>query len=391
MGAHPAMAALTGPEKGRAHKLYAMMDLDNSGTIEVDEICIVHDSDKDNMIKKLDANGDNMVDRAEWISYMEMKKAEKGDKKFGFFLNYLEKEIPLKIPAMKIQAAKKRANPQAAKKAIQAAKKPVKGAKKTAKKEEEYDIVDILFECPHATHGLPVPESVKKKREAQEALKLAKAEEAANAKTSRKAKRNDAYNNAEAYAKEYRAIAKRQVRMRRQAKAAGNHFVEAEAKLMFVVRIRGLCDMHPKTKKILQLMRLRQMNMGVFMKVSKAATEMLKRVEPYISYGYPNVKSVKDLIYKRGYGKVNKNRIPLTDNAIIEDALGNKCGIKCMEDLVHEIVTVGPHFREANNFLWPFKLRPAKGGQAKKRKGFCEGGQAGNREDLMNRLIAKML
>jgi len=232
---------------------------------------------------------------------------------------------------------------------------------------------------------------VKKKREAQEAIKLAQAEEAANAKTSRKAKRNDAYNNAEAYAKEYRAIAKRQVRMRRQAKAAGNHFVEAEAKLMFVVRIRGLCDMHPKTKKILQLMRLRQMNMGVFMKVSKAATEMLKRVEPYISYGYPNVKSVKDLIYKRGYGKVNKNRIPLTDNAVIEDALGNKCGIKCMEDLVHEIVTVGPHFREANNFLWPFKLRPAKGGQAKKRKGFCEGGQAGNREDLMNRLIAKML
>merc|ERR1712188_244940 len=124
MGAHPAMAALTGPEKGRAHKLYAMMDLDNSGTIEVDEICIVHDSDKDNMIKKLDANGDNMVDRAEWISYMEMKKAEKGDKKFGFFLNYLEKEIPLKIPAMRIQAAKK---------SIQAAKKPVKGAKKTAK------------------------------------------------------------------------------------------------------------------------------------------------------------------------------------------------------------------------------------------------------------------
>merc|ERR1712230_132424 len=116
--------------------------------------------------------------------------------------------------------------------------------------------------------------------------------------------------------------------------------------------------------------------MGVFMKVSKAATEMLKRVEPYISYGY---------------GKVNKNRIPLNDNSVIEGALGNTCGIKCMEDLVHEIVTVGPNFTKANNFLWPFKLRPAKGGQPKKRKGFCEGGQAGNREDLMNRLIQKML
>merc|ERR1712022_49734 len=356
---------LTGPEKGRAHKLFKMMDLDNSGKIEVDEICIVHDSDKDSMIKILDANGDNQVDKDEWIGYMMIKKAEKGDRKFGFFLNYLEKEIPDKIPAMKVQRAKK--------------EEPVE------------DIASILLECPYAAYGLPVPESVAKKRATAESVAMARAEEAANAKAGRKAKRNEAYTNAEAYAKEYRAIARRQVRMRRQAKAAGNHFVEPEAKLMFVVRIRGLNDMHPKTKKILQLMRLRQMNMGVFMKVSKAATEMLKRVEPYISYGYPNVKSVRGRIYKRGYGKVNKNRIPLNDNSVIEGALGNSCGIKCMEDLVHEIVTVGPNFTKANNFLWPFKLRPAKGGQPKKRKGFCEGGQAGNREDLMNRLIQKML
>merc|ERR1712146_563610 len=159
---------------------------------------------------------------------------------------------------------------------------------------------------------------------------------------------------------------------------------------IFVVRIRGLADMHPKTKKILQIMRLRQMNMGVFMKSSKAATEMLTRVEPYLSYGYPSLKSVRNLIYKRGFGKINKQRLPLVDNAVVERGLG-KYGITCMEDLVHEIYTVGPHFREANNFLWPFKLRPAKGGQPKKRKGYCEGGQAGNREENMNALIQRML
>merc|ERR1712144_44361 len=358
MGTHPVTMSkveLTGPEKGRAFKLFKMLDLDGNGTIEVDEICIVHDSDKDNMIKVLDANGDNQVDKDEWIGYMMVKKAEKGDRKFGFFLNYLEKEIPDKIPAMKVQRAKKAKNPQAKAKAVKSVKRSVKKAKK---EEPVEDIASILLECPHAAHGLPVPESVAKKRATAESVAMARAEEAANAKAGRKAKRNEAYTNAEAYAKEYRAIARRQVRMRRQAKAAGNHFVEAEAKLMFVVRIRGLNDMHPKTKKIIQLMRLRQMNMGVFMKVSKAATEMLKRVEPYISYGYPNVKSVRDLIYKRGYGKVNKNRIPLNDNSVIEGALG-KQGILCMEDLVHEIYTVGPHFKEANNFLWPFKLRPA--------------------------------
>merc|ERR1711912_198178 len=235
-----------------------------------------------------------------------------------------------------------------------------------------------------------VPESVLKKRKTQEKIGAEKAAAAEVAKKERKEKRVAAYKSAEKYVKEYRAIAKQRVRMHRQAKAAGNHFVDAEAKLIFVVRIRGLADMHPKTRKILNLMRLRQMNMGVFMKVSKAATEMLTRVEPYVSYGYPTLKSVRDLIYKRGYGKVNKNRVPLNDNAVISGTLG-QYGLHCMEDLVHEIITVGPNFREANNFLWPFKLRPAKGGQAKKRKGYNEGGQAGNRESNMNALIQRML
>merc|ERR1711918_117145 len=204
-----------------------------------------------------------------------------------------------------------------------------------------------------------VPENVQKKQAAVAKLTAAAAAAAAEAKEARKAKRIQAYKNAEKYTREYRALAKQRVRMHRQAKAAGNHFVEGEAKLLFVVRIRGLADMHPKTKKIL-------------------------------SFGYPSLKSVRDLIYKRGFGKINKQRLPLNDNAVVEEGLG-KYGINCMEDLVHEIYTVGPNFREANNFLWPFKLRPAKGGQAKKRKGFCEGGQAGNREDLMNKLIANML
>merc|ERR1711906_90790 len=236
----------------------------------------------------------------------------------------------------------------------------------------------------------PVPESVLKKRKTQEKLASDKAAAAVAAKKANKDKRVQAYKSAEKYVKEYRALAKQRVRMHRQAKAAGNHFVDGEAKLLFVVRIRGLADMHPKTKKILSLMRLIQNSMGVFVKSSAASMEMLKRVEPYLSYGYPSLKSVRDLIYKRGFGKVNKQRIALTDNAVVETALG-KYGIMCMEDLVHEIYTVGPHFREANNFLWPFKLRPAKGGQSKKRLGYNEGGQAGNREENMNKLIQRML
>ncbi|MBA0800438.1 hypothetical protein Gohar_010869 [Gossypium harknessii] len=128
---------------------------------------------------------------------------------------------------------------------------------------------------------------------------------------------------------------------------------------------------------------------GVFLKVNKATMNMLHLVEPYVTYGYPNLKSVRELIYKRGFGKLNKQRIALTDNAIVEQALG-EFGIICVEDLIHEIMTVGPHFKEANNFLWPFKLKAPLGGLKKKRNHYVEGGDAGNRENYINELIRRM-
>ena len=98
---------------------------------------------------------------------------------------------------------------------------------------------------------------------------------------------------------------------------------------------------------------------------------------------------VRELIYKRGFGKVNKDRIPLTDNSIIEGVLG-KHNIICIEDLIHEIYTVGPAFKQANNFLWPFQLSPASGGIHKKRVHYIEGGQSGNREAYINNLVRTM-
>jgi large subunit ribosomal protein L7e len=53
-------------------------------------------------------------------------------------------------------------------------------------------------------------------------------------------------------------------------------------------------------------------------------------------------------------------------------------------------MTVGPHFKEANNFLWPFKLKAPLGGLKKKRNHYVEGGDAGNRENYINEFIRRM-
>ena len=104
----------------------------------------------------------------------------------------------------------------------------------------------------------------------------------------------------------------------------------------------------------------------------------------------PNLKTVRELIYKRGYGKIDKQRVPLSSNTPIEQALG-KYDILSIEDLVHEIFTVGPNFKQASNFLWPFKLsNPTGGWRQRKFRHYIEGGDTGNREDNINKLVRQM-
>lgn len=68
-----------------------------------------------------------------------------------------------------------------------------------------------------------------------------------------------------------------------------------------------------------------------------------------------------------------------------------KHNIICVEDMIHEIYNVGKNFKEVTNFLWPFKLSNPVGGFTKKANHFVEGGDFGNREDLINKLLEKMI
>lgn len=67
--------------------------------------------------------------------------------------------------------------------------------------------------------------------------------------------------------KEYKKLENDHIRLRREAKASGSFYVPAEPKVAFVMRIRGINGVSPKVKKILQLLRLRQIQNGVFVKV----------------------------------------------------------------------------------------------------------------------------
>merc|ERR1711962_1396273 len=103
-------------------------------------------------------------------------------------------------------------------------------------------------------------------------------------RVARRAKRVDIFKRAEKYVKEYRDAERDELRL-----------------------TRGINQVAPKVRKVLQLFRLRQINNGVFIKLNKATINMLRICEPYITWGTPNLKSIRELIYKRGFIKVDGN------------------------------------------------------------------------------------
>merc|ERR1712008_460805 len=166
--------------------------------------------------------------------------------------------------------------------------------------------------------------------------KKARVQALIQAKKAKRTKRFDIFRRAENYVKEYRDLEREDIRLKRDAMKEGAVIVPAEAKLAFVIRIRGVNQVHPKVRKVLKLFRLLQIN------------------------------------------------------NLVEESLG-KSGMICIEDIVHEIITVGPNFQRATSFLWPFKLNNPTGGWRKKTNHFVEGGDFGNREEQLNVLLDNMI
>jgi len=245
--------------------------------------------------------------------------------------------------------------------------------------------------APLAKKKLPsVPETLlKRRKEKTERHEKDLKARLLNQKRNRETRRV-IFQRAERYIKLYRKQQRDVIRLKRQARKFGNFYVEGEPKLAFVIRIRGINQVHPRARKIMQLLRLRQINNGVFIKLNKATLNMLKIADPHICWGYPNMKSIRELIYKRGFVKINGRRTAITSNKLIEEKLG-KFGIICIEDVINEIFTVGPHFKQASNYLWPFKLNTPTGGWRKKTTHFVEGGDFGNRETKINPLLRRMI
>jgi large subunit ribosomal protein L7e len=118
-------------------------------------------------------------------------------------------------------------------------------------------------------------------------------------------------------------------------------------------------------------------------------TAKLRPLETYVAYGYISQKSVEELIHRRAHVLVEGVAQPLTDNLTVERLLGEH-NIICLEDLSHEIYTLGEHFEEAKSVLVPFKLTEPSGKFEKKVLGMRED-RGGFKGIDMDAFLAKLL
>uniref|UniRef100_A0A8C6AJU9 Large ribosomal subunit protein uL30-like ferredoxin-like fold domain-containing protein n=1 Tax=Monodon monoceros TaxID=40151 RepID=A0A8C6AJU9_MONMO len=140
--------------------------------------------------------------------------------------------------------------------------------------------------------------------------------------------------------------------------------------LAFVLRIERINGVSLLVQRTIARLRLNKIFSGVFMQVTPQTIKTLRIVEPYVTWGFPNLKSVRELILKCGQAKVKNKIIPLTDNTVIEEYLGN-FGVICLEDLIHEIAFLGKNFQVISGFLCPFQLSVARH-TTKNRVGFLK-------------------
>jgi large subunit ribosomal protein L7e len=142
---------------------------------------------------------------------------------------------------------------------------------------------------------------------------------------------------------------------------------------------------------MLQKLGLHKLHQAVFLKLTPENKALLALIEPYVIYGYPNINTVREVIYKYGFIRYKGRKSPIKSNTMIEEIFKDSSVI-CVEDIIHEISTVGEKFDLVNSMLCPFVLpNPQEGWIGMKGVRYQKGGIAGYRGEEINNLLKTIL
>ncbi|XP_034471994.1 60S ribosomal protein L7-4 [Drosophila innubila] len=166
---------------------------------------------------------------------------------------------------------------------------------------------------------------------------------------------------------------------------------ETNPRLLLVMRHAGKKIYDKTTSDIFKSLRMPLRHNTVFLENNKENQLLLRVIEPFVVYGHPSLSMIRELLFKKGFARIDGKKTAIQSNTMVEEQLGDK-GIICLEDIIHEIYTVGPNFAAVNEFLCAFMLSSPRDGWKKKVSvPFNRGGEYGERGNGINDLVARCL
>ena len=211
------------------------------------------------------------------------------------------------------------------------------------------------------------PEILLRKRKDKDRKRLQKQEEAREKQLAQQRRKKKAAANkfvrAETLISNYRL---NELENKRVNNLAQKHAINSDLpddspySLLFVMRVpnhtKGL-TIPTKARQVLQVLKLTEVDTGVFVKANDLTMELLSLIAPYIVIGKPSHALVRKLFQKRArYVNDEGETVKLDNNQVVEDKFEDSLGLVCIEDVIHELTLLSPHFTAITSWILPFKL-----------------------------------
>ncbi|KAI5181660.1 large subunit ribosomal protein L7e [Nematocida sp. AWRm80] len=189
--------------------------------------------------------------------------------------------------------------------------------------------------------------------------------------------------------KRMKNIIKEEEEKKIEAEKNNQIYVPEETKVLFVVRIRSANKASPAIVRLLKNFRLHNINTGTFVINNYSTMQMLRKVRTYVAYGTLSLETMRELIYTRGFCKINGCRQNITQDTLYARFGGE---IAAVEQIVEALFVGAPNAGEINKWLWPFRLSAPNGGfGGRKIRDFAEGGSTGDHGRYLENLVKRMM
>ena len=156
-----------------------------------------------------------------------------------------------------------------------------------------------------------------------------------------------------------------------------------EAKCYLVIRIKGSVKARKDHLDTLKMLNLSRANWATIVPKTPSYEGMLRKVEHMITWGEPNLKTIKTFL----------RRVEIMGDGKLDDEYARKLGFESLEDLARKLYSAEVTLSSLKEKgVKPYaRLHPPKGGFKKTiKKHFSAGGEYGYRGEKINELFVRM-